>query len=160
MKMIIIINNIMNDTNISILQKEWEQHIGQSGSRLTGPRRAILKVISESDHPLTPLEIFDLARSSEPRLGLVTVYRTIEILEDLHLVDRIHNFGGCQTIFRGTNGHQHLLTCTQCGRSVYFDGLEAESQFQDICTSNGFQISGHWLQLYGLCHKCQEGTNE
>jgi Fur family transcriptional regulator, ferric uptake regulator len=158
--MIIIINNKMNDKNTSTLQKEWEQHIGQTGSRLTRPRRAILNVISESDHPLTPLEIFDLARESEPGMGLVTVYRTIEKLEGLHLIDRIHNLGGCQTIFRGTNGHQHLLSCTQCGISVYFDGLDAESQFQDICASNGFKIGGHLLQIYGLCQNCQKEEHE
>jgi Fur family ferric uptake transcriptional regulator len=150
----------MEYPNTGAIQKEWEQQLRQTGSRLTEPRRAILKVISESDHPLTPIEIFDLAREREPNLGLVTVYRTIEKLEHLRLVDRIHNLGQCQTIFRGTNGHQHLLTCTQCGSSVYFDGLEAETQFQDVGLSKGFKISGHWLQLYGLCQQCQKGTHE
>jgi Fe2+ or Zn2+ uptake regulation protein len=150
----------MGQTNPNTIQKEWEQQLRQTGSRLTDPRRAILKVISASDHPLTPLEIFDQARELEPNLGLVTVYRTIEKLEDLRLVNRIHNLGQCQTIFRGTSGHQHLLTCTQCGSSVYFDGLEAETQFQDIGLSNGFKISGHWLQLYGFCRRCRKETHE
>lgn len=150
----------MEYSDTGTIQKEWEQQLRQAGSRLTEPRRAILKVISESDHPLTPLEIFDQARESEPNLGLVTVYRTIEKLEDLHLVDRIHNLGQCQAIFRGTSGHQHLLTCTQCGVSVYFEGLEAEEQFQDIGINNRFKISGHWLQLYGLCQLCQKGVYE
>lgn len=150
----------MGYSNTSAIQDEWERQLQQTGSRLTDPRRAILKVIAASDHPLTPLEIFDQARESEPNLGLVTVYRTIEKLEDLRLVDRIHNLGQCQTIFRGTSGHQHLLTCTKCGSSVYFDGLEAEAQFQDIGISNGFKISGHWLQLYGLCWQCQKEARE
>lgn len=151
----------MKNSKTSQIQKEWEQQLKQTGCRLTNPRRVILKVISESDHPLTPLEIYDLARESEPNLGLVTVYRTIEKLEDMHLVDRIHNLGQCQTIFRGSSGrHQHLLTCTQCGSSVYFDGLEAEAQFKDIGISNGFKVSGHWLQLYGLCQNCQKENYE
>jgi Fur family ferric uptake transcriptional regulator len=150
----------MEYSNTNPIQKEWEQQLQQTGSRLTEPRRAILKVISASDHPLTPLEIFDLARESEPKLGLVTVYRTVEILEDLHLIDRIHHLDQCQTIFRGTNGHQHLLICTQCGSSVYFDGLEAEAQFNEIGFSKGFKVSGHWLQLYGLCSQCQEIAHE
>jgi len=159
MKTIIIINKIMEQINAISIQKEWEHKLRKSGRRLTAPRRAILKVISESDHPLTPVEIYDQARSIEPNLGLVTVYRTIEKLENLHLVDRIHHVGQCQTIFRGTSGHQHLLTCTRCGASVYFDGLEAETRFQDIGRSKGFKVSGHWLQVYGLCRQCQKETH-
>lgn len=146
----------MDHLNTASILKEWEQQLKQAGCRLTEPRRAILKVIAASDCPLTPVEIFDRAREKTPKLGLVTVYRTVEKLESLHLIDRIHNLGQCQTIFRGTNGHQHLLTCTSCGDSVYFDGLEAEAQFQDIGQAKGFQVSGHWLQLYGICGQCQK----
>ncbi|MDO9547246.1 MAG: Fur family transcriptional regulator [Pelolinea sp.] len=150
----------MENPNTVTIQKEWERQLQQTGSRLTEPRRAILKVITESDHPLTPIQIYDQARQSEPYLGLVTVYRTIEILENLHLIDRIHNLGQCQTIFRGTSGHQHLLTCTQCGSSVHFEGLLAEAQFEEIAAFNGYKISGHWLQLYGLCQQCLKEEHE
>jgi len=145
----------METNQSSTVQKEWEQKLSQTGSRITSPRRAILKVIASSSHPLTPIEIFDQARKFEPRLGLVTVYRTIEKLEALHLVNRIHDHGHCQTIFRSSNGHQHLLTCTNCGACVYFDAPASESQYQKIGLENGFRISGHWLQLYGLCKICQ-----
>lgn len=145
----------MESDNTSTLQK-WQYQIKKTGARLTTPRRAILQVIIESCQPLTPIEIFDRARTYSSSLGLVTVYRTIDILEKLELIDRVHGHGQCQTIIRGSESHQHLLTCTSCGSSIYFDGLDVESQFHRIGEEKGFAVNGHWLQLYGLCTPCQK----
>ena len=135
--------------------KKWENELSQSGYRITRPRRVILDVIAASNRPVTPMEIFDQARSVMPNIGLVTVYRTVEKLEELNLIDRVHDIGQCQTVFRGTRGHQHLLVCTRCGSSAYFDGLETENQFAEIGKSHGYLVTGHWLQLRGLCKNCQ-----
>ena len=150
----------MEQKKISAIQQEWERRISDSGSRMTESRRAILQVIAASDHPLTAVDIFDRARSFAPGLGLVTVYRTIEKLEHLGLIDRIHGQGQCQAVFRSSDSHQHLLSCTSCGISVYFDGLATEQKFQEIGRTNGFAISGHWLQLYGLCSHCREDQED
>jgi len=136
--------------------QKWESQLSQQGYRITHPRRVILDIIAESTRPLTPLEIFDKARASSPGIGLVTVYRTIEKLEELKLVDRVHHLGECQTVFRGTSQHQHLIICTCCGRSLYFDGLVAEEEFAQIGEQLGYQVTGHWLQLAGLCKECQQ----
>ena len=129
-----------------------------SGSRLTIPRKAILDVIATSDQPLTAMDIYEQARTIAPNLGLVTVYRTIDTLESLDLVDRIHGDEDCQTIFRAPAGHSHLLICTNCGKSVYFDGVLAEQEFDRIGEENGFKVTGHMLQLNGICQSCQEKT--
>jgi len=144
------------DKLISKTANSWENELSQNGCRITRPRKVILDIIAASSRPVTPLEIFDQARTVMPNIGLVTVYRTVEKLEELKLVDRVHNIGQCQTVFRGTRGHQHLLVCTNCGSSAYFDGLETENQFADIGKSHGYQVTGHWLQLSGLCPECQK----
>lgn len=133
----------------------WESQLQSSGARITKPRKAILNVIASSSQPLTPLEIFNRAREHAPNLGLVTVYRTIEKMESLGIVDRIHGHDQCQTVFRAALGHRHLLSCTSCGNSVYFDGLSAENEFNDIGQKNGFIVNGHMLQLFGICGSCQ-----
>ncbi len=145
----------MDKTSSSTTNK-WESELSHSGYRVTRPMHVILNIIAASNRPLTPLDIFDQARSVMPTIGLVTVYRTIEKLEKLKLIDRIHNLGQCQTVFRGTHGHQHLLVCTECGSSAYFDGLDAEKQFTVIGKNHGYQVTGHWLQLSGLCQDCQK----
>ena len=133
----------------------WKSELSKSGYRLTQPRRVILEIIAGSSRPLTPMNIFDQARKLLPGIGLVTIYRTIEKLEELKLVDRVHQIGQCQTIFKGTHGHQHLLVCTRCGKSAYFDGLEAEDRYNEIGNEHGYKITNHWLQLSGLCSDCQ-----
>jgi Fe2+ or Zn2+ uptake regulation protein len=144
------------DRIISKTAKSWESELSQSGYRITRPREVILDIIAASSRPITPMEIFNQARSVMPNIGLVTVYRTVEKLEELKLVDRVHHLGQCQTVFRGTQGHQHLLVCTECGSSAYFNGLESEKQFNDIGKSHGYRITSHLLQLSGLCSECQK----
>jgi Fe2+ or Zn2+ uptake regulation protein len=150
----------MNKNNRNPLSQNWETLLGQAGYRITQPRRAILDIIAETERPLTPVEIFDLARAQSAGIGLVTVYRTIEMLEELHLVEHVHHLGDCQTVFRCSEHHQHLLICTQCGSSCYFDGLEVEEQFKQIGKNFGYQITEHWLQLAGLCKECQKSIKQ
>jgi len=140
-------------------QKLLEQELQGSGARLTKPRKAILDVIAASEQPLSAMDIFERAQQQVPNLGLVTVYRTIDTLESLGLIDRIHGSTDCQTIFRAASGHRHLLSCTDCGKSVYFDGVLAEREFDRIGLENGFEITDHILQLYGICEKCQENKH-
>lgn len=137
------------------ISKNWENQLSRKGYRITQPRRKILDIIADSPRPLTPLEIYDIARKSNPGIGLVTVYRTIEKLEELELVSHVHHLGECQTVFRTSDEHQHLLICTNCGRSCYFDGLDTENIFEEIGQQLGYRVTGHWLQLAGLCTKCQ-----
>jgi Fur family transcriptional regulator, ferric uptake regulator len=138
------------------ISKEWENRLSREGYRITTPRRTILDIIAESPRPLTPLQIYDKARESHPSIGLVTIYRTIEKLEELNLIEHIHHLGECQTVFRSSSEHQHLLICTNCGSSCYFDGLDVEETFKEIGRQHGYEITGHWLQLAGLCEECQQ----
>lgn len=134
----------------------WKDTLQNAGARLTRPRKAILEVVASSDQPLTAKEIFKRARKEAPNLGLVTVYRTIDALESYGLIDRFHGQDQCQTVFRSPSGHRHLLTCTSCGKSIFFDGILAEKEFDLIGRENGFEIKGHLLQLFGLCDTCRE----
>ena len=149
----------METKNRNQISKDWENQLSQEGYRITKPRRTILDIIAESPRPLTPTEIYDMARETNKNIGLVTVYRTIEKLEALKLVKHVHHVGECQTVFRCSPKHQHLVVCTQCGRSRYFDGLDIEKTFEQIGQQFGYQITGHWLQLAGLCDECQKKQN-
>jgi len=145
----------MDDT---IGNSGWYGRIQASGYRLTGPRRAIVDLMAGSERALSPIEIYDLARKEYRGLGLVTVYRTLEKLEELELVQRVHQPGGCHTYIRASQGHQHILLCTGCGRAVYFGGDNLGSLFNVISRQSGFNIQDHWLQLFGVCLECQDNA--
>lgn len=133
----------------------WLDQLQSTGCRLTGARRAVVQVMESSERALTPVEVFDAARQRDPRLGLVTVYRTLEKLEELGLVQRVHQSRDCQAFLKAGQGHQHLLLCEHCGRAVLFEGDNLNDLFSRISQQTGFEIKTHWLQLYGLCDECK-----
>ena len=137
------------------LSADWLERLQAGGYRLTGPRRALVELIAASQRALDPLALYDLGRREYPGLGLVTVYRTLEKLEELGLVQRVHQPGGCQAYLRAAKGHEHLLICTACGRAEYFSGDDLDGLMARIADHSGFKIEGHWLQLFGRCALCR-----
>ena len=133
----------------------WLNTLREKGYRLTGARKAVVDAVAESRRALTPLEVFDMARAAYPALGLVSVYRTLEKLEELHLIQRVHQPGGCQAFISASQGHQHLLLCQRCGQASYFEGDDLENLITGIASKTGYKIREHWLQLFGLCKNCQ-----
>jgi Fe2+ or Zn2+ uptake regulation protein len=133
----------------------WLTDLQTSGYRLTGPRRAIVEIMAASPRALSPVDLFDLGRREHPGLGLVTVYRTLEKLEELNLVQRVHLPDGCHRYLRATQGHAHLILCTACGLADFFTGDDLDPLIEAIATRTGFAVHDHWLQLYGLCAHCR-----
>jgi Fe2+ or Zn2+ uptake regulation protein len=133
----------------------WLNTLHENGYRLTEARKAVVETVAESLRALTPLEVFDSARAAYPALGLVSVYRTLEKLEELHLIQRVHQPQGCQAFISASQGHQHLLLCQHCGQVSYFEGDDLENLMAGISNKTGYKIREHWLQLFGLCQNCQ-----
>lgn len=125
-----------------------------SGYRLTAPRQAVVEILAASQHALSPTEVYHQARQACPGLGLVSVYRTLEKLEDLSLVSRVHQADGCHSYIAAADGHQHLLICSRCGRVEYFSGDDLAPLIETLGRERGFQIQDHWLQLSGVCAEC------
>jgi len=142
--------------------EEWLDCLQSNGYRITAPRRVVVETMAESQHVLNPFDVYEQARRRYPRLGLVTVYRTLEKLEELHLIQRVHQPGGCQAFIAAFSGHQHLLICLKCGRVEFFEGDESgiEELIDTISEKSGYQVKEHWLQLFGVCKQCQAAMDE
>ncbi len=135
--------------------QNWLTQLQENGYRLTDARRAVVEIIAASQHALTPVEVYDAAREQYPALGLVTVYRTLEKLEELGLIQRVHQPQGCQAFITAGQGHQHLLLCSKCGRTTLFEGDDLGRFIKSVSRKTGYQINEHWLQLFGLCEDCR-----
>jgi Fur family transcriptional regulator, ferric uptake regulator len=133
----------------------WLAQLQENGYRLTEARRAVVEVIQKSKHALTPVEVFDTARKKYAALGLVTVYRTLEKLEELSLIQRVHQPEGCQAFIAMGHGHEHLLLCHNCGKVTFFQGDDLDALIAAISKKTGYQIQDHWLQFFGLCQACK-----
>ncbi|MBN1538415.1 MAG: transcriptional repressor [Anaerolineales bacterium] len=139
---------------------EWLRNLQANGYRATNTRRAVVETLANSQHALSPLEIYEICRSQHKRMGLVTVYRTVEKLEELGLVQRVHQPSGCQAFISAAEGHQHLLICQSCGKVTFFNGENEamESLMKKVSLQSGYQIESHWLQLFGQCANCRDQT--
>jgi len=148
----------LDKTKSKSLANIWLQKLKENGQRITRQRSDIVEVLLSVDRALEPIEVYDLGRKSYPNLGLVTVYRTLENLENLSLLKKVHQPEGCNRYIKSAHGHQHLVICTSCGKVAYFDGFDLKQQFENVSDELGFQIDDHWLQLLGTCRQCQPKT--
>jgi Fe2+ or Zn2+ uptake regulation protein len=145
----------MTDLPQLSLTDQWLDQLKSSGYRLTPPLRIIVDILAHSSRAMSPIDLYDLGRHEYPNLGLVTVYRSLDKLEELGLVQRIHQVGGCHRYMRAARGHEHILLCTCCGQVGYFSGDDLTELIDTTAQKSGYSIQEHWLQLYGLCAKCQ-----
>jgi len=129
----------------------------QKGYRLTKPRMAVLQVLTESGERLSPAAVHRRAKTIYPQVGLVTVYRTLDMLAGLGLIDRVHLEKGCHTYVLAKEGHQHQLRCSHCGEVIYFEGDEdIAGLMQRVAQRTGYRVEGHRLELLGICPECQQ----
>ena len=131
------------------------QALGERGYKLTAPRRAVLDVIAAMRQSLSPAEIYTRAHRRYPRLGLVTVYRTLDILVEAGVLRRVHRDDGCHGYALSQAEHGHHLICSSCNQVIEFQECDLDGLLKSIAHKTGFRIEGHWLEVFGRCPKCQ-----
>lgn len=124
--------------------------------RITGPREAILKAMKDHPHPMLVKEIH--AALGPSHCDLVTVYRSMQLLEGMGMVKRV-DFGKGAARFEllGENddGHHHHLVCTACDAVFQLEDCLLQGVDERIASASGFKGITHRLEFFGLCPKCQ-----
>src|SRR6476659_11410639 len=115
-------------------------------ARLTPQRRAVLDAIEASGGRFTAIDLFERARRSQPRLGLATTYRTLELLRR---TGSLHALPDAAYV-RCSPKHHHHLVCLSCG-SVEDTELCATPSQHVLTRRHGFRAESHELALYGTC---------
>jgi Fur family transcriptional regulator, ferric uptake regulator len=125
------------------------------GYKLTQPRRAVLRVLTQAAASLSPAEIHRLAQTHYAQTGLVTVYRTLEVLVDCGAVRKVHQADGCHCYALASAGHAHHIICARCHAVMEFDGCDLTGLFKRVQRRTGYSVEEHWLELFGLCPACR-----
>lgn len=134
----------------------WEEQLAAQGFRITAARRAVMEVLLAASAPLPPQEIFQQGREVCCGLGLVTVYRTLALLEEHGWARRVHREDGCHAYTSCSPGHSHAMLCRECGRTTDFPGTEdLQALIEQVEAATGYRVDDHLLQLSGLCPDCQ-----
>ncbi len=135
----------------------WKSSLHQNGYRVTQPRLQVMKIIAASPAPLTPQDIYHKSLGLESPPGIASVYRTLEMLDTLGLIQQIHKPDGCHGIWPAVDGHKHLLLCRNCGQMQVIEGNEEISEYISMIEKEtGYKVDEHWLQLFGTCLACSQ----
>jgi len=142
---------------MKLMEKEIIAKLRQRGYKLTPQRKAVLKTIARSQNHLTPAEIYGRVKQEHPSIGLVTVYRTLEILAELGVICKVNPEGSSRSyLIRRALGHHHHLICSGCGAVVDFTTCNLGELEQRLSQKTGFEVEGHLLEIYGFCPDCQQ----
>lgn len=135
----------------------WRKVLTNNGYRVSGPRRLVMELLAENAQPMTPLEIYQALSQSGRALGMVSVYRALDLLAELKLVCVVYNPDGSPGYVAGSVGHHHHILCKRCHRTITFAGSEDLSDLiKRVEAETNFRVSDHLLQLYGICPECQK----
>jgi len=128
------------------------------GYKLTPQRQAVIRVIASSQGHLTAASIHEKVHRHYPNIGLVTVYRTLEILAEMELICKLPAGGFSHSYTLSTPQHHHHLICSNCGTVIDFTGHNLAELEQRLSRESKFRIDSHLLEFFGLCQACQEET--
>ncbi|MFC1846867.1 Fur family transcriptional regulator [Chloroflexota bacterium] len=141
------------------VEKKVISVLKQRGYRLTPQRRAVLGVINRSRGHLTPAAVYERVRRQYPKIGLVTVYRTLELLTQLGFICRVHCGDNNRSyLLRRSFGHHHHLVCSGCDKVMDFTDCDLAEMEKKIAESTGFRIESHLVEFTGRCSECLAGA--
>jgi Fur family ferric uptake transcriptional regulator len=129
--------------------------LDRAGFRLTEPRRALAELIADQAGHFTAAELVAATRARRLGVGRATVFRTLDALEGLKIVERIdlpsgeHAYVGCEL------AHHHHVVCSRCGRTSEIDDAGLRSVVHEVARRTGYRVDEHRLELFGLCPACQ-----
>ena len=137
------------------IEKKLASALRQQGYKLTRQRCAVLHAIALTREHLTPAAIYERVHKKHPGIGLVTIYRTLDILSELGLVCEVHAGGNCRSyLMRRPSEHHHHLICSDCGSVADFTDCNLDELKQRLTEETGFEIDSHLLEFLGRCRNC------
>lgn len=133
--------------------------LDHAGYRVTAPRRAVTELIADRSGHFTAADLVADARARRLGIGRATIFRALDLFEDLGVVERLdlptgeHAYVPCEPV------HHHHVICTRCGRTDDVDDAGIQAVTTEIGRRTGFQIDTHRLELFGLCPACARASD-
>ena len=147
-------------------KEEFVSLLKSKGLKITKQRLLVLEALSSCPGSyLTAEEIYKKIKTDHPEIGLATVYRTIQLLSELHLIDRINLDDGFVRYEIGSlkgnsdKCHHHHLICRSCGKIIIFRDEFSKELEMRVAEATGFRVVDHEVKLYGYCKECGGKTD-
>jgi len=141
---------------VKLTPRQVSTELKNHGYKLTQQRKTVIEAIIASEDHLTPTELYNKVHEEHPNIGLVTIYRTLDMLSEMELICELHGGGNCHSYTISSPQKHHHIVCHQCGKVADFTGCNVSEMEQRIAEESGFRIDGHLLEFTGLCRMCQK----
>jgi Fur family transcriptional regulator, ferric uptake regulator len=128
--------------------------LDRAGYRLTEPRRAVAQLIADQVGHFSAADLVAEARARRLGIGRATIFRTLDLLSVLGVVERIdlptgeHAYVGCAA------AHHHHVICSRCGQTAEIADAGLRTLVREVARRTGFRVDEHRLEFFGLCPAC------
>ena len=129
--------------------------LDRSDFRTTEPRRRVARLVADQPGHFSAADLVAAARARRLGVGRATVFRTLEVLTELDLVERIDLPSGEHAYVACEPRHHHHVVCSGCGRTDDIDDAGLRSVVRDVARRTGYEIQDHRLELFGRCPSCR-----
>jgi Fe2+ or Zn2+ uptake regulation protein len=129
--------------------------LDDAGYRMTEARRSIAELIAGRAGHFTAADLVADARRRRLGIGRATIFRTLDVLAELHAVERLDLPNGDHAYVACEPAHHHHIVCSNCGQSRDIDDAGWRAVVRDIERRSGYRIDDHRLELFGRCPDCQ-----
>ena len=137
---------------------EWDQKLRRGGYRVTPQRQLVLESVERLGHG-TPEEILSEVQRTASGVNLSTIYRNLEVLEEVGLVTHAHIGHGAPT-YHSVDDHVHIhLVCDRCGKVDSIDAAIADPFLDELRTRTGFVTDVSHVALHGECSECSTASS-
>jgi Fur family ferric uptake transcriptional regulator len=134
---------------------DWQALLREHGYRLTPQRQLVLEAVSTLGHA-TPDEVHAEVQRTSAAVNLSTVYRTLELLEELGLVTHTHLGHGAPTYHPAQEADHLHLVCRDCGRVTEADVSVADDLVAQVAQRHGFETDVRHFAIFGRCASCRK----
>jgi Fur family transcriptional regulator, ferric uptake regulator len=134
----------------------WDDTLRAGGYRVTPQRQLVLEAVARLEHA-TPEEIHAEVRQTAHGINVSTIYRTLELLEQLGLVKHSHIHHGAPSYHLTEHAHHVHLVCRQCEQITEVDQSAVAPLVVALEEGQGFQTDLGHLTVFGLCASCRSG---
>ncbi|WP_457640329.1 Fur family transcriptional regulator [Persephonella sp.] len=128
------------------------------GYRQTKQRKAILDVLEHAEFPIHAEDIFMKLKEKGINISLSTIYRNLEMLTKEGLVVKSYMMNEDKARF-ALPDKKNYLVCEKCGKIVIIDNCPFDKFKEELIEVHGFDITGHSIEVYGICPECQTKSN-
>jgi Fur family ferric uptake transcriptional regulator len=147
---------------IIVMAATWTEdalaRLRAASGRSGGARRAVVEHLGAQDCCVSALEIHESLRTGRSRVGIASVYRVLESLDELGLVQRVDLGDGISRFEPALAGrdHHHHLVCDDCGKVEAFEDPALEAALERVAGGHGYVVGGHDVLLRGACGDCRQ----